>query len=183
MSYQPFTINRPITLAQLLAAKERRAALQQRLINRYSLPLISLTITIPGPIKLTPYSLFLFAQACTQIEAYYQQNKIACLNVIKNSDASGPEGFFVLSQTEQQLKQACMDIEDSHPLGRLWDIDVISAQNSISISRNILGYPPRKCLICGNEAKFCARARIHTIDELTSTIETIARQNGYKDKR
>jgi len=181
MTYESLAINRPITLTQLLTAKEQRAALQKTLISQYSQPLISLTITIPGSIKLTPCSLFLFEQACTQIEAYYKKNQIECLTMIKNTDVTGPEGFFILNQAEQQLKQACMEIEDSHPLGRLWDIDVISAKNHTGISRNALGYPPRKCLICGNEAKVCARTRKHTTDELIAKIETIARQNGYSD--
>jgi len=183
MTYESLAINRPITLTQLLTAKEQRAALQKTLIDQYSQPLISLTITIPGSIKLTPCSLFLFNQACKQIEDYYQQNRIECLTVIKNTETTGPEGFFIINQAEQQLKQACIDIEDSHPLGRLWDIDIISVKNYTGISRNALGYPPRKCLICGNEAKACARARTHTTDELIAKIETIARQNGYIDKR
>lgn len=182
MNNQYFANARQITLTELLAAKEQRAALQKTLINQYSLPLISLTITIPGPVKLTPCSIFLFDQACAQIEAYYQQNQIPCLNVIKNTDISGPEGFFILNQAEQPLKKACMAIEDSHPLGRLWDIDVISAKNHIGISRNALGYPPRTCLICGNEAKACARARTHSLDELIAKINDIARQNGFTDK-
>lgn len=172
-------LNRMTTLHELLAARDQRVTSQKVLIERYSLPVISLTITIPGGIKLTPCSLYLFTQACKQIEDYYQQNNIECLYVQKNLSATGPEGFFVINQSEEQLKKTCMMIEDTHPLGRLWDIDVISAHNQQSISRSHFGHTPRKCIICDENAKICARSRAHSTDDLIKKITSIATQCGY----
>ncbi|RKS87725.1 holo-ACP synthase [Orbus hercynius] len=171
---------RPITLHELLDAKEKRVALQHRLLKQYRLPLISLTITLPGAVKLNGCALFLFRQAQQQIIQYYQQHHITCLKTIEHIQATGSEGFFVLDMPELSLKQACIDLEQQHPLGRLWDIDVLSPATLTSISRTQLGYPPRQCLICDNNAKICGRARTHSLDELNQTIMTLATQHGYR---
>ena len=43
-----------VSLEDMLAARERRAAVQQQLLEKYRLPLISYTLNIPGPIKDSP---------------------------------------------------------------------------------------------------------------------------------
>ena len=57
-------------------------------------------------------------------------------------------------------------IEEAHPLGRLFDIDVLDSEGH-KLSRPQY----RPCLICGNQAQLCARTRRHTVAEMQAKIE------------
>lgn len=166
----------PINLETLLAAKDERFSLQQALLKKYSLPLVSLTITLPGPIKLNETAKFLFDNACQALTEYYQQQQIDCLEVIQRIKVTGPEAFFVFNMQEDALKLACIEIEQQHPLGRLWDMDVFSASSFTAMSRRQFGYAARKCLMCDNDAKVCGRARLHSLDQLNQKIENLVSQ-------
>lgn len=163
----------PITIAQLLESREARMIRQHQLIEQYQGPLISLTITMPGEIKLNDSVLFLYHLATEHILNYCKINQIECPQHIQSIKNSGPEGFFVINWPEQNLKHLCIEIEHSHPLGRLWDIDVISVKDKKAISRTELGYPSRRCLICNDDAKVCARSRNHALSDVIQTIETM----------
>ncbi|EAW4416356.1 citrate lyase holo-[acyl-carrier protein] synthase [Salmonella enterica] len=67
------------------------------------------------------------------------------------------------------LKQHMSTLEMSHPLGRLWDIDIIDSDGK-SLSRRELGHPARPCLICQQDAHLCARGKHHTLDLLLDEI-------------
>ena len=40
-----------------------------------------------------------------------------------------------------------------------------------AISREDIGLEPRRCLLCGNEVRYCMRAHTHTQEELLAKIE------------
>jgi holo-ACP synthase/triphosphoribosyl-dephospho-CoA synthase len=69
------------------------------------------------------------------------------------------------------LKTMALHIEETHPLGRLLDIDVLDGEGKIN--RAALGAKERKCLICGGGAFACGRARAHTVEELTGAVKKI----------
>ena len=54
----------PITMAEILDAREHRAWIQQELLSGHTLEsncaLISFTLNIPGPIKVFPYTIWAF---------------------------------------------------------------------------------------------------------------------------
>lgn len=56
--------------------------------------------------------------------------------------------------------------EETHPVGRLFDLDVIDI-NGQKLSRPSF----RKCIICGCQAQECARTRKHSVNEMQSKIE------------
>ncbi|MCO9197661.1 citrate lyase holo-[acyl-carrier protein] synthase, partial [Salmonella enterica subsp. enterica serovar Mbandaka] len=41
------------------------------------------------------------------------------------------------------------------------------------LTREKLGYPKRKCLLCTEEAKVCGRSRTHTVKEMQYAIQAI----------
>ncbi|VTM50676.1 phosphoribosyl-dephospho-CoA transferase [Klebsiella pneumoniae] len=61
-------------------------------------------------------------------------------------------------------------LEQSHPLGRLWDIDVICPQNGL-VGRQSLGESQRRCLLCDEPAHACARSRRHDTDLVVARVE------------
>lgn len=77
----------------------------------------------------------------------------------------------------REVKRACCEIEDSHPHGRLMDIDVLSGGDRLSIlSRTEVGLPERRCLLCERPARECIRAGRHTTDELLARISEILKR-------
>ena len=46
------------------------------------------------------------------------------------------------------------------------------------IGRSRLELPPRKCLLCGEAAKVCARGRRHSMEELLAEIRRILDEAG-----
>ena len=73
-------------------------------------------------------------------------------------------------------KRRMVEIEEGFALGRLLDIDVM-AKGVPKISRQQLGLPPRRCLVCGEMAAACARSRRHDIKEILR--RTVGLIDGY----
>ena len=88
---------------------------------------------------------------------------------------TGPEGYFAVDMAVDELKTAMCRIEDQHPLGRLMDIDVLSAPGK-HVSRTELGRQPRKCLVCGGMAAACTRSRAHPVEQLIATIDQLLKE-------
>jgi len=159
----------PITLEELLAGRDRRAALQESLLKEYNRPLISFTVNMPGPIKLCPQSLRIHEAGVEAIKGILGGN---LLHYQLQTPSTGPEGYFLCRGEGEELKAQMCVLEEEHPLGRLFDIDVLIAPGK-QISRETLGYTPRKCLICSGDGAACARSRAHTLPELLAKIDQL----------
>jgi len=168
-----------LTLKDLLDSRENRAAHQQKLLAEYGGSLVSMTLNIPGPVKDSPEYRKALRRGMTELK-----EKIADIaDVIKSEGflheeirdlITGPEGYLCISKeslSPMELKKAAVEVEEASPLGRLFDIDVLTAEGGIS--RAALGAPPRRCLICPRDAKACARSRAHSMDELLARVAEI----------
>lgn len=133
---------------------------------------IVLTIVMPGPVKRDWRSL---AVAHLAVEAICQE-----LNsdpVITRDLITGYEAYWMVEGDKEALKRRTCRIEETHPLGRLFDIDVLTDE-AVPISRQSVGLPPRRCLVCGREARFCMRNHTHTTEEIQQRINEILRNAG-----
>ena len=77
---------------------------------------------------------------------------------------TGCEGFFVADMDPEELKAICVAIEDSQPVCRLFDMDVLTPDRKLS--REELGLKGRTCLLCGNPAHQCSSTRAHSVEQL-----------------
>lgn len=150
-----------ITLMQILAARDARAATQTRLLQRFGKPLICFTMNIAGPVK---YS--------SAIEQGYRLGKRLLesqLGTVAHFEESitptGCEGFYVVEETARGAKQLCVAIEDCAHVCRLFDMDVLDTDGR-KLSREELGLAGRKCLICDQPAHICSRSRAHSVAQL-----------------
>lgn len=166
-----FNDGQQIDLAQMLLAKEKRVENQKLMLTRHNYPLISLSIVIPGPIKDSSGANFLFKEAIKALHDCFAENTILVIDEQHYHSIAGAEAIMSVKCSANRLKQYCIDIEENHPLGRLWDIDVIDPITQQSLSRSEFKHHSRKCLICHDMAKVCSRARRHSLDEIFSTIE------------
>ena len=73
--------------------------------------------------------------------------------------------------------------KDTHS-GRLLDIDVVemAGETPTPISRTALGMSPRRCFICNEEAKVCARSRKHTVLEMQEHIARLVAEYTSNEK-
>jgi len=153
---------------QIMTAKERRAARQHRLLKVYGSTVISLTLNLPGG--------YLRYERWQQVWHQAQQ-ALKPLASVEKYHASrvglwGPETFMAVGLGSLAVKVITTTIEEQHPLGRLFDIDVIDLSGK-PVSRKQLGKPARSCLICEQPAVECYVNRRHTLEELTKAVETI----------
>jgi holo-ACP synthase len=51
---------------------------------------------------------------------------------------TGPEALWCVAHPAAEIKAHCADLEQTHPLGRLWDLDVICPQHG-HVGRQSLG--------------------------------------------
>ncbi len=161
---------RPVTLQEVLDCKERRVQLQQQLLAQFRLPVVSLTMVTPGAIKNTETSRFLFQAALGALKDLSKKSQWRIVEGVETICVTGAEAVFAVDAVAGNLKPALVEIEDTHPLGRLWDFDVID-QPYEPLSRSHFGLSSRKCLMCDEPAFACGRSRRHAVEELIATIE------------
>ena len=158
-----------ITLEQLLESRDKRAEFQTILLKGYNTPLVSFTVNMPGKVKKNYRSARIFDAGVTAIREALAGH-IVYFKLLDN--LTGPEGYFAVDMAADELKAAMCRIEEEHPLGRLMDIDVLSAPGR-HVSRTELGQQPRKCLVCGGMAAACTRSRAHPVEQLIAAIDRL----------
>ncbi|MEO3990106.1 citrate lyase holo-[acyl-carrier protein] synthase [Pseudocitrobacter cyperus] len=173
---------RPVTLEEMLLARDRRAARQQRLLALYHQPVVSFTLVAPGPVKNSPKWRSVADAACDAVFSLCLHHDWHTDGLLWSDANSGPEWMMAVCASPLTLKEALVGLEQAHPLGRLWDVDVIDVAG-VAVSRRELNLPGRRCLLCENNAHVCARARTHSLDllldEITQRIENYERDiNG-----
>ena len=104
-------------LAILLQSREKRAAMQEKLISSYGMPIVSFTVNMPGVEKRNESSRKVF-----EAGVYAVREKLAPrIAAIKTVDEeTGYEAYFVVDMNASELKEKMCAIEGSHPLGRLF---------------------------------------------------------------
>jgi holo-ACP synthase len=162
-----------ITLEQMLKARDERAEKQKHLIKEYKKTLISFTVNIPGANKRTPVSGKIFREGYQSLIKRLLEKDIQILYRETRDLVTGPEAYVVVDEDAGNLKIYLIEMESQHPLGRLFDFDVIGLEG-YPISRKDVGHPPRKCLLCEQDAHACSRSRSHSAHELITRIHAMA---------
>lgn len=153
-----------VSLKEILDAREQRSQKQQQLLAQYKKPLICFTMNIPGPEKLNRDVSIGFSVGSWLLRDSLSGRGILYKEISRKP--TGCEAYYVVELPAKALKKIAIDIEDISPIGRLFDIDVIDTDGT-KLSREDLGLPRRKCLLCEGDAALCARSRAHSLEELT----------------
>ena len=153
-----------VTLEDILRARDTRAASQQRLLDMYHLPLVSFTMNIAGPVKCSPLIALAFDAG---LEALYGAlGRPVTAEIIR--PATGCEALLVYDRPASALKAACLALETTAPIGRLYDLDVLDTDGS-KLSRS----EPRTCLVCGGPVAVCSRSRTHGLEAIMGRTNAI----------
>jgi holo-ACP synthase len=163
-----------VTLEEMLNFREEKVWLQSKFKEAHKdSVIIAIGMNIPGPRKTSPDIMKAFQAGGQAIFDSLQEQKIL---VEEETEIMKKEGCLkilaVKSEDPLLIKKIMINIEETHPLGRLFDIDVYDKTGK-GMSREQLGITVRRCLLCGQEAKACGRSRNHTIEELYKRVEDI----------
>ncbi|GHV51128.1 hypothetical protein FACS1894216_04540 [Synergistales bacterium] len=168
--------NLDVILQALLHAREERAFTQKFLLDIMGGGCVAqISLNIPGwPKKIG---------GCERALIYGDElfrKELAPLNEIRIaarvplSNDAGRAILYALTRRSgrnegaaEQLKIKAITIEESE-WGRVLDIDIITRLGQIS--RATVGREPRKCLMCAEDAKICARKSCHSAEELRAAV-------------
>lgn len=154
------------SLAQILFSREQRAAKQREWVNTHSLPLVSFTINMVGAIKKNRIAKVAFNKGHQAIVDTCARLNLTILKTDRVEADTGYELLLLIDTSDvHSLKRAMVEIEETHCLGRLFDIDVIGTDYH-PLSRQSIDQPRRRCLICEQEAKSCIRQQNHSVHQL-----------------
>ncbi|WP_158784725.1 citrate lyase holo-[acyl-carrier protein] synthase [Pantoea sp. BAV 3049] len=156
---------RAVSLAELLAGRDNRQARQRQWLHQQPATLVVLTVVTPGAVKDSELTRRIFNAGWQQI----QQRRWPVLRAEAFTLATGCEGFWLVDAKAEAVKAQTIVLESDEPLGRLWDIDVLTFEGEI-LSRRERGLPERQCLLCALPAKVCARQRTHDVAGLLAEM-------------
>ena len=153
-----------ITLEQVLLARDRRVQRQQALHRQYGGTLLSFTMNIAGPVKDTPLVCLAFRAGLAALDrdlgAPVHRESVAA--------PTGPEALLVYHRPAGAVKDLCLRLEEQTPVGRLYDLDVLSPGGE-KLSRP----QSRRCLICGGPVTVCSRSRAHGLAAIRARTRDI----------
>lgn len=159
-----------ISLSEVLAAKERRAALREELRQVYRLPVVCISVNIPGPVKDGKQIRGLFRRGLEQYQVVLEQSGLYQIEERCIYPLTGPFALSVIDADPKQLKQIAIAVENSSAYARLYDIDVFDASGK-QISRSWLGLRERDCFLCEKPAVQCMREGNHSRDDIVNDVK------------
>lgn len=147
--------------AALLEARDARGALLLAHRPPAGSALLAISLAIPGEEKEPPGALELFTWALAQALARLPGAR----PLHSGGDALGPFGLLLVAAPAEEVKRACLALEEARPAARLLDLDVYQ-EDGRQLDRAALGLPPRACLCCPAPAHECIRAVRHPRPEV-----------------
>lgn len=161
------SVGNRVTLEDMLQARDRRQMRQRELAGKWpGSSLVIFTVVAPGEEKSNRNTRVVAGAGARVLAGEFAAD--ACL--WEELDLpTGYELWIVSPVAPLEAKRRVCAIENSHPLGRLMDIDVIG-EDLRPISRTAVGFPERTCLVCGENARICMRAARHSYQDILRTI-------------
>ena len=154
-----------VSLREMLDARERRAEQQRELLEAFQQTLVCFTMNIAGPVKNSPLIGRGYALGRRLLRQQLAAAGMEVTHFEEIREKTGNEAFFLVDSSPLAVKKITSEIEDSAPIGRLFDMDVLD-KTGRKIDRQELGKEGRRCLICGGMATACARSRAHGVAQL-----------------
>ena len=181
-----FSDARPVSLEEVLSFREEKQRIQKSILAKYQAPLLCLGLNIPGEYKRFPLADRSFQEELSVVRLNLLAEKIAILHEEFFESPGGYAAFISAGgdikstgsssgHMAEIIKEITIRIEETHTLGRLFDIDVLQPDCK-KISRGDCGKKQRPCLICGEDAFACGRNRTHTVNELQASVTGIMRR-------
>ena len=164
---------------EILQSREDRRTRQLDILKSYESSLISFTLNTPGIVKDNEMYREIHKEGLKAIINILDSKGISMIYQDEINKSTGSEGYIAVDFDAVKVKKILIELEESHPLGRIFDIDVFD-KNHNQISRSDLNKGSRSCLLCNKNARICIREKNHTIEELYARIEDLWKE--YKNE-
>ncbi|GLC79442.1 citrate lyase holo-[acyl-carrier protein] synthase [Lacrimispora brassicae] len=163
-----------VTLEEMLLFREKKASMQEELGKKYKkATIVALGMNVPGPRKTSSRISLAFTAGGEELGRLLLKNRLSVMEEAIVKEKAGYLKLYAVKTMDYLfVKKITVQMEETHPLGRLLDVDVYDGAGR-GISREEVGAPVRKCLICEKDAKLCGRSRSHGVEELCRRIENI----------
>ncbi len=151
----------------ILDAREVRVERMEELRKGWSLTSVVVRCNYPGVDKDNPTSRMVVETLRGEVERILEDR------IEKAERMESFEGLtyiYLVDGDTEAVKREMAELEETHPYGRLADIDVYH-EDGRGIGRRDIGETPRRCYICSEEAHICVRSRKHTLEELEKYIK------------
>ena len=169
-----------ISLEELLAFRENRACRRKKILKAYPLSLACLSLNIPGDCKDFPWARRSFQSEIDIFSLALEAEGIDVSNFEREEENAGYTAYFSAEAEPKALKTIALYIEETHPLGRLFDIDIYNGEGE-KLSREDSDLAPRPCLICEEDSFLCARNQAHSPEELEASVAGLM-ENWFRQK-
>lgn len=152
----------PVTSEELRAARDRRVLEKWELLSAGDGScLVEFSLNIAGAVKVFPFARTAFREELRELQEKLGRFSIKSTKICE--EPTGDHAFFLLDSPEIPVKQFLVSIEESHPLGRLFNLDVCGL-GGVSVKRQDLHLLPRTCLVCGRNANICQAKKRHSME-------------------
>jgi holo-ACP synthase/triphosphoribosyl-dephospho-CoA synthase len=158
-----------VSLGEVLAFRDRRSLRRRRLLDEFNAPLVCLSLNIPGEYKNFPLALRCFHEEQQIFILALRAEDIEIIHEESEEEKSGYTAFISVAAAADRIKGIALRLEDTHSLGRLFDIDVFEPGGK-KLSRKDFGEMGRSCLVCGGDSFVCAHSRTHDIKKVIHVV-------------
>lgn len=160
----------------ILYDREKRYAHILELSKKYNMPVVCGKLNYPGTNKNTVET----DKAYDILRSIIKEKlRIETVFSMELEGYDGKSYLAVIDMPPEKIKRITANIEDSMEIGRIFDIDVYINDGS-AIGRELINQLPRKCIICGENARICVRSGKHSLQETLKKINQII--NNYGDQ-
>lgn len=177
-----FSQGQSVTLDEVLENREWRSYKQNQLEDSYPEDtVVAVKLNMPGAVKNSSQIQQVF-QAGWQVLLSDFDDLLIRKIILDKERKTGPEAFFIVKAPLVEVKKRAISFEEQSFFGRLFDSDVMAKEDdAYQLSRTALGFKPRTCLVCGENAKACARDQRHDLTELHAVINSLYNQYFVED--
>lgn len=151
----------------LLEKREKTDFFEKELLSRFPFKtLVVIRANIPGGKKGSIESNWIVYRIFLECK-----KKMAPIKIFHSyTDEEGLIFFLIVDAPPLEVKALSIKIEDDESLGRLADIDVLTAEKLFSRNDFPQNNERRKCFLCEKDAVICARSRAHSQKEIMDFI-------------
>ena len=151
----------------LLEKREKTDFFEKELLSRFPFKtLVVIRANMPGGKKGSIESNWIVYRIFLECK-----KKMAPLKIFHSyTDEEGLIFFLIVDAPPLEVKALSIKIEDDESLGRLADIDVLTAEKLFSRNDFPQRNERRKCFLCEKDAVICARSRAHSQKEIMNFI-------------
>jgi len=151
----------------LLEKREKTDSFEKELLSRFPFKtLVVIRANMPGGKKGSIESNWIVYRIFLECK-----KKMAPLKIFHSyTDEEGLIFFLIVDAPPLEVKALSIKIEDDEALGRLADIDVLTAKKLFSRNDFPHENKRRKCFLCEKDAVICARSRAHSQKEIMNFI-------------